>query len=163
MVSKKQMLTAVALIAIAMTTIAYAQVIMGTVTLTTDEVVQSIPSGSFNFPARSAGEKSLDDIVLNFSKGGFIGNETVWIRVELAVDEYEIYEGFHSLVVKVHNDSAVKAILTLHTPYDEFEVTVPSDPKTTVELHVELIYATGAKPITDATFRLRVAIVGLKQ
>jgi hypothetical protein len=161
MASKRQVFAATMLAAIAITAIAYAQVIMGTVTITTGEVVEEIPSKSFNFPARSAGSESLGNIVLNFSKGGFTAGDTVRIRVELAVDNADVYEGFRALVVKIVDGSAVKAILTLSTPYDEFTILV-SDPATTEKsLAVSLTYATGAKEIASATFRLRVTIVGL--
>ncbi|MEM1659494.1 MAG: hypothetical protein QW794_03815 [Thermosphaera sp.] len=160
MVRKSQVLAAAILAIIALSAIAYAHAIMGTVTLTTVEVVESIPSVTYTFPARSAGNKGLGDIVLNFSKGGFSAGDTVRVRVELAVDDPQIYEGFHSIVIRVRDGTTVKAILTLHTPYDEFTVSVPAS--LTKSLPVDLIYATGAKPVIGATFRLRVTIVGFE-
>jgi hypothetical protein len=160
--SKREVLVATMLAIVAITAIAYAQAVMGTVTITTDEVVQSIPGGTFIFPARSAGSVSLGNIVLNFSKGNLVAGSSVRIRVELAVDDANIYEGFRSLVVKVTDGSTVKAILTLSTPYDEFTITVPNPNTQQVTLPVELIYATGEKPISHATFRLLVTIVGVE-
>jgi hypothetical protein len=160
--SKREVLAATMLAIVAVVAIAYAQAIMGTVTITTGEVVQSIPGGTFTFPARSAGSVNLGNIVLDFSKGNISAGSTVRIRVELAVDNASIYEGFRSLVVQVTDGSTVKAILTLSTPYDEFTITVPSPNTQEVTLPVSLIYATGAKPISSATFRLRVTIVGVE-
>ena len=162
MVSKKQMFAAVALIAIAMTTIAYAQIIMGTITINTEEVVTSVPSYSLTIAARGAVEKNIGDIGLTFPANLRAGAPTYRVRVELAVDEYEIYEGLRALVVKVRQDSTVKAILTLNSPYDEFTLYVPDgDGPCSFSLPVDVIAAAGAKEVSG-TIRLRITILGVE-
>lgn len=159
-ISKKKVFAAVVLMAIALTTIAYAQLLLGVVTVTTEEAV-TIASWSDTFPARSTGNKTYDDkMTLNFSKGGFAANDVVRVKVELVIDDPRIHEGFTSLVVQVLNSSdSAKATLTLSTPYDEFEETVPS-PVAAISYKVKIVFATGEKELTDVSFKLSATIIG---
>jgi hypothetical protein len=162
MVSKKQMFAAVALIAIAMTTIAYAQIIMGTIAINTEGVVSSVPDFTLYIPKGGAVEKDIGNIELTFSENLRVGAPTYRVRVELAVDNYEIYEGLRALVVKVMQGSTVKAILTLNSPYDEFTLYVPAGVGAyPFSLPVDVIAAAGAKEVSG-TIRLRVTILGVE-
>lgn len=159
-ISKKRVFATVVLIIIAVTTIAYAQLLLGVVTVTTEEAV-TIASQADTFPARSTGNRTYDNMItLNFSKGGFIANDSVQVRIELVVDDPRIYEGFTSLVIEILNSTdAIKSTLTLSTPYDEFVETVPN-PAAATSYKVKIIFATGETELTDVTFKLSATIIG---
>jgi hypothetical protein len=158
-ISKKQVFAIVALMAIAATTVAYAQLLLGSVTVTTEEAV-AVTSWSDTFPARSTGNTTQNNVItLDFSKGGFTAGDNVRVRVELVVTDPKIYEGFKSLVIQVSNATAVKGTLTLNTPFDEFEETVPN-PVGTKSYNVEIIFATGELELTNVSFKLSATIIG---
>jgi hypothetical protein len=159
-INKKRVFATVALMVIAVTTIAYAQLLLGAVTVTTEEAV-TIASWADTFPARSTGNKTYSDkMTLNFSKGGFVANDSVRVRVELVVDDPRIHEGFTSLVIEILDAAdAIKSTLTLNTPYDEFEETVP-DPVAAKSYKVKIIFATGETELTDVPFKLSATIIG---
>jgi len=158
-INKKKVFAAVALMAIALTTIAYAQLLLGIVTVTTEEAVD-VTSWSDTFPARSTGNTTYSDaMTLNFSKGGFTAGDSVRVRVELVVDDARIYEGFLSLVIRVLDAGTAKATLTLTTPHDEFAETVPT-PVAAKSYSVELVFATGETELTNVSFKLSATIMG---
>jgi hypothetical protein len=158
--SKKQVLAATMLAIVAIAAIAYAQVIMGTVTLTTAELV-NVTDIKDTFPARSAGVRTYSDIItLNLTReAGFRDGDDVVVRVELVPLGAEVYAGFRSLVIQVFNptEDAV-ATLTLQTPYSDF--TIKDITLTTYNYSVRVIYATGEKTVT-ATLGLKATIVGV--
>ncbi|MCL6578985.1 MAG: hypothetical protein K6T73_06305 [Candidatus Bathyarchaeota archaeon] len=157
MVSKKQIFAAVALIAIAMTTIAYAQLLTGTITVTTEEVV-SAKTWTKVFPARGAFKRTESGVItLDFTKGGFATGDKVLVKVELVIDDPKIHE-LKSLVVKIKNATHTLAVLTLGTPYAEFEVTVPAG-STSVSYDAEIVAVTGEKAVST-TFKLSASIIG---
>ena len=158
MISKRQVFAAVALIAIAMTTIAYAQLLTGTITVTTEEVV-SVKTTTVTFPARGVFNRTVSEVIkLDFTKGGFQAGDEVLVKVELVIDDPTIHE-LRSLVVKIKDAStgAVVAVLTLGTPYDEFEVTVPDS--RVMKYDADIIAATGGKAVS-MKFRLSASIIG---
>ncbi|MFA5869283.1 MAG: hypothetical protein WC941_06230, partial [Candidatus Bathyarchaeia archaeon] len=118
--NKKQVFAAVALMAIAMTTIAYANLVLSAVTVTTEEAVTVTPFTD-KFPARGSGTKTYaNKIKLDFTKGGFAVGDSVLVRVELVVDDPNIYKGFKSLVLQVLEGATIETTLTLNTPYGVF-------------------------------------------
>ena len=157
MISKKKMFAAVALIAIAVTTIAYAQLYTGTITVTTEEVV-FVNTTTVYFPARGAFNRTVSDVItLDFSKGGFQPNEKVLVKVELVIDDPTIHE-LKSLAVKIKDASGDEvAVLTLGTPYDEFVVTVSDS--LVAKYNADIIAATGGKTVS-MTFKLSASIIG---
>lgn len=159
-ISKKRVFATVALIIIAVTTLAYAQLLLGVVTVTTEEAV-TIASQVDTFPARSTGNRTYDNMItLNFSKGGFVANDTVRVRIELVVDDPRIHEGFTSLVIEILNATdAIKSTLTLTSPYGEFEETVPN-PVAATSYKVKIIFATGETELTNIPFKLSATILG---
>jgi hypothetical protein len=159
-INKKRVFATVALMIIAVTTIAYAQLLLGVVTVTTEEAVTIAPQVD-TFPARSTGNKTYDNMItLNFLKGGFAANDSVRVRVELVVDDPRIHEGFTSLVIEILNATdSIKSTLTLNTPYGEFAETVPN-PVAAKSYNVKIIFATGETELTDVPFKLSATIIG---
>jgi hypothetical protein len=159
--SKRQVLAATVLTIIAVAAIAYAQTIMGTVTLTTAELV-NVADISDTFPARSAGERTYSSkITLDLTNNaGFQGGEDVVVRVELVPLGAEVYAGFRSLVIQVIPAGGADpvATLTLQTPYSDF--TIPDITPSTRSYDVKVIYATGEKTVT-AKLGLKATIVGV--
>jgi hypothetical protein len=156
MQSKSRIIAAAVIALIAITTMAYAQLYTGTVTVATEEVV-AVKSWTETFPARGAFTRTEPDVItLDFTKGGFQAGDKVLVKVELVIDDPKIYE-LKSLVVKIKYGGSAVAVLTLGTPYDEFEVTVP-DPVAAVSYSAEIVAATGEA--TDITFKLSASIIG---
>jgi hypothetical protein len=159
--SKKQVLAATMLAIVAIVAIAYAQAIMGTVTLTTAELVE-VSNIQDTFPARSAGERTYSStIALNLtSKAGFRSSDKVVVRVELVPLSAEVYAGFRSLVIQVipTGDTEPVATLTLQTPYSDF--TIQNTSPGTYTYDVKVIYATGEKTVI-AKLGLKATIVGV--
>lgn len=159
MIGRKRLFAALALIAIAMSTIGYATLLTGQITVTTEEVV-TVDDVSATFPARSAGSITfVDMITLDFTIGGFAGDDVVLMRVELVIDDPEIYEGFKSLVIQIRDGSTVEAVLTKNTLYDEFEVTVATTPASE-SYDVKVIFATGKKTLSNVPFKLSATVIG---
>ena len=163
MQGRSRKLAAAIMAIVAIATIAYAQATIPTLTINTADIVTNIPGGDLYIPARGAREVDIGNIELTFPDSNYLGL-TYRVRVELAVDEAEIYTGLRSLVVRVKDSSDnVKAILTLNTPYDEFTVTPSGNPPVVKSYSVHVTAAAGEKPISGATIRLRVTIVGVEQ
>jgi hypothetical protein len=159
MMNKKQVFAAVALMALAMTTIAYANLVLSAVTVTTEEAV-TVSSITGTFPARSAGARTYaDKVTLDFTKGGFAADDSVLVRVELVVDDPDIYKGFKSLVLQVKEGDVVETTLTLNTPYGVFTETV-GDPVAAKNYDVKIIFATDKEALTDVAFKLSASIIG---
>jgi hypothetical protein len=160
MQSRSRIIAAAVMALIAITTIAYAQVIMGSLTINTEEIVTTVPSETLYIPARGAVSKDIGNIVLTFPSN--YGGLKYRVRVELAVDDLDVYTGLRALVVRVGDEASPYAILTLNTPYDEFTLTIPSGGSTET-LPVHVVVAAGAKEVSSAVIRLRVTIVGVEQ
>jgi hypothetical protein len=156
MQSRSRIIAAAVMALIAITTMAYAQLYTGTVTVATQEVV-AVKSWTETFPARGAFTRTESDVItLDFTKGGFQAGDKVLVKVELVIDDPKIYE-LKSLVVKIKDSGgSVAAVLTLGTPYDEFEVIVPGS--LTKSYSAEIVAATGEA--TGITFELSASIIG---
>jgi len=156
--NKKQALIAFVLIAIATATIAYAQLLTGTFTVTTEEVVSITPITD-TFPARSSGNETYADVIaINFTKGGFVAGDSVTVAVELVVTDPTIYSGFLSLVIEVVDSGGnVAATLTENEPYADFALTV-SNPPATQYYSVKIIYQTGDTVLTNVTMKLSASV-----
>ena len=155
--NKKQTLIAFALIAMAATTIAYAQLLTGTFTVTTEEAV-SISPITDTFAARSSGNETYSNVIaINFTKGGFVAGDKVTVAVELVVTDPTIYSGFLSLVIEVVDSGGnVKATLTKNEPYADFALTLSS--LTTQYYSVKIIYQTGDTVLTNVTMKLSASV-----
>jgi hypothetical protein len=156
---KKQVFAAAMLAIIAMVAIAYAQNIMGTVTLTTVEPV-TVSNITDTFPARSAGVRTYPNIIALelSSSNGFRSGDDVVVRVELVPYDAKVYAGFRSLVIQILYAANVRATLTLQTPYSDF--TLENIATQLYSFDVVVIFATGKEPVT-ATLGLKVTIVGI--
>lgn len=158
--SGKRVLTAMALIAVALSVTAYATAIGGASAVSTDEISVTYSlsglSGENIFPTGSAVERSIGTITLgNFDNAGLAENDNIRVRFELILDDPDIYRGLRSLVVKIENSTpATVALLTPNTVYDEvvekIDVSV-SD----IVYNVKVIAAAGHKKLTGVSFRVR--------
>lgn len=159
--SKSRVLAAAVMAVIAITAIAYAQNIMGSITVETKEAV-TVNDISGTFPARSAGVREYDDVItLSLTtSNGFQDNDDVVVRVELVPLDAEVYAGFRALTIQIIYGSDPVATLTMNTPYDEFTVEdIDTDPGE-YTYDVKIIFATGSKEVT-ANIGLKVTIVGV--
>jgi len=157
MISKRKVFAAVLLATIAMATIAYAQLLTGTVSVTTIEAVSVASSWDLGkIPARSAGSETKS-CAINFtltSNNGFTSGDKVLVAVELVVDDPNMYKGFKAFVVQItgpNYTSTVQALLTLNHPYAEFEIT------TADKLYMydaKVIYSAGSKEVSSVTIHL---------
>ena len=159
MQGRSRKLAAAIMAMIAITTIAYAQAIMGTITLSTAEAV-SVSAITDTFPARSAGVREYTNTIgLDLSNGkGFKSGDDVVVRVELVPLDAEVYAGFRALIIQIVNAGGPVATLTMNTPYAEFKEKNISPG--TYNYNVKIIFATGYETVT-ATIGLRVTIVGI--
>jgi hypothetical protein len=163
MISKKQMFAAVALIAIAMTTIAYAMQFTAAVTITTEKVlyVKDTPT-NIKVPAGGAQKETIEAfIALNLAAGNLKKDDTLRIGVELLPLDMGIYE-FSTFVVhiKEHVGGKVVATITKNMLADEFEVTVP-DSAGLVYYDAELIFVARDKAETTAVFKFGATILSV--
>jgi hypothetical protein len=153
--SKRQVLAATMLAIIAITAIAYAQLVTGTITVTTKDrvTVSNIDIGTV--PARAAGNKTAEEAI-TVDLSGLTGKAL--IGVELVADDLKIYEGFKAFVVQIKNatdpSKPVVTVLTLSNPYAEFEVWCGASHK----FDVTVIYAAGSMPVTSVTVHLGATI-----
>ena len=154
------MLAAAVMAVIAITAIAYAQNIMGSITVAIVEMVNVNDIGPYNFPARSAGVRTYEDVItLSLTtSNGFQDKDDVVVRVELVPLDAEVYAGFRALTIQIIYGSDPVATLTMNTPYDEFTITNLSP--NTYTYGVRIIFATGSKEVT-ADIGLKVTIVGV--
>lgn len=167
-INKKRVFATVALMIIAVTTIAYAQMTMGTLTVTTTDLA-AVSVGSMSLgtiPNRSAASKIFDNATtITTGDSSFVGvNATV--KCEVLVGNADILKAFRSLVIEIRVSDGVantaggtvKARLSLNSPYDEFELTLP-DVASPAKYDVVVTCNTGEKTLTSATFSLSVDIV----
>jgi hypothetical protein len=159
MQGRSRKLAAAIMAMVAITTIAYANAIMGTITLSTAEAVW-VSDITDIFPARSAGVREYAaKITLDLSGGkGFKDHDDVVVRVELVPLDAEVYAGFRALIIQIVRGGTVKATLTMNTPYAEFKETDIT--LGTYNYDVRIIFATGYETVT-ATIGLNVMIVGI--
>jgi hypothetical protein len=152
--SKRQVLAATMLAIIAITAIAYAQLMTGTITVTTKERVTVTDINIGTVPARAAGNKTVEGAI-TVDLSGLNGASKALIGVELVADDLKIYEGFKAFVVQIKNaTNSVVAVLTLSNPYAEFEVGCG----TSHTFNVTVIYAAGSMPVTDVRVHLGATI-----
>jgi hypothetical protein len=87
-------------------------------------------------------------MVIDFTKGGFVGGESVRVKVELIITDPKIGE-FRSLTINIYNanTSTLVATLTKDTPVAYFTETVPTPPGKYF-YNVEVVFQTGATDIT---------------
>jgi len=143
--------------AIALSTIGYASLTLGTITVTTKEIatvsIDNLNLGTL--PARSAGSKTFSNALsLAFDKA-FAAGTAVTIKTELIISNSNVYKGFRSFVVQVKDGSKVKATLTLNSPYDEFTYTIGTAGETKTYCLL-VTYATDATLLTDVVLQLSV-------
>jgi len=153
-------LVAAVMAVIAITAIAYAQNIMGSITVAIVEMVNVNDIGPYNFPARSAGVRTYENVIaLYLTEGnGFKRNDDVVVRVELVPLDAEVYAGFRALTIQIIYGTNPVATLTMNTPCAEF--TIENITPGTYQYHVKIIFATGEKTMT-VHIRLKVTIVGI--
>jgi len=158
--SKSRVLAAAVMAVIAITAIAYAQTIMGSITVATKEAVTVNDIGEIKFPARSAGVRTYEDVItLSLTtSNGFQDKDDVVVRVELVPLDAEVYAGFRALTIQIIYGTNPVATLTMNTPCAEF--TIENITPGTYQYHVKIIFATGEKTMT-VHIRLKVTIVGI--
>jgi len=163
--NKKRVFAALMLIAIALTTLAYAQLFTGEVTIDTEQVL-FIDTGTVSTTAPAGGSQKFnftEFMELNLTQGGLSAGDKLLVRVEIVPLDDKIFE-FRSLVVRiVQNLTTVKAVLTKHMLADEFEVTVPS-PVTGVAKYMydaEMICVSSDKKPLTAKFRFSATILSV--
>jgi len=156
---KGKILAALALITVVLSTIGYAQLQFGIFIVTTEEIaIVSVDNMDFGtLPWKSAGTKTFSEAInINFNEAFEAGTE-VTIKTELVIWDSDVYKGFRALVVLVKESGGTKAVLTLNSPYAEFDYTIETAGES-ILYDVKVIYATGCKTIKDVTFQLSVDI-----
>jgi len=155
MANMKQVFAAAMLAAIAITAIAYAQLLTGTITVDTEErlAVQSTMNLD-KIPARAVHSQTFQKAI-NVTLTDISGSNAL-IGVELVADDLDIYKGFRAFVVQIKPSGGgdVLAVLTLSNPYAEFELNCGSD----YNLDVVVIYAAGTQPVSNVNVRLGATI-----
>jgi glyoxylate carboligase len=162
---KKQVFAAAILAIIAITAIAYAQLLTGTITVSIEstekrlQVQSSMPIGTV--PARAAGSKTFEKAINVTLQDG----EKALIGFELVADDLNIYKGFRAFVVRIENQNDTTTlfdgvvVLTLNNPYAEietFSITASTEGK--YWLKVTVTYAAGEVTVDNVNVRLRVTI-----
>jgi len=160
MASKKQVLAAAMLAAIAITAIAYATITTNSFGISAESVTVKLNTFTLKIPAPGGAyttDRTGDD-ALKITFPSALASQTVRLRAELVVDG-ELYQKLRALTVKVGPVNSPKAILTLNNPWDEFTDSVPSASPYTLSYDVRVIAAAGADGV-DGTVMLRVVPVG---
>jgi hypothetical protein len=151
--SKREVLLATVLAAIAITAIAYAHLLTGAITITRESAIDvKTPTIKIPWLPGSGGvfnRTAYDVIEIDFSKGGFQQGDKVLVRVEL-LPSAKAY-ALKALLIKFKNATSSGqgvtfaspstsdnvAVLTLNNPYDEFVVQLTrSDAKLVLDAEV---------------------------
>jgi len=161
MESGKRVLTAMALIAVALSVTAYATAIGGASAVSTDEISVNYSLSSVSkFPTKSAVQENIGTIKLsNLLNAGLAENDNIRVRFELILDNPDIYNGLKSLVVEIGKASGgsttgVVALLTPNTVYDEVVEKLGTGADN-ITYNVKVIAVGGDKKLTDVSFRVR--------
>lgn len=156
---KGKILPALALVTVVLSTIGYATLQFGIFIVTTKEIatvsVDNMDLGTL--PCKSASTKTFSDAIEIAFDDAFEAGTEVTIKIELVIWDSDLYKGFRALVVLIKDGGATKAVITLNSPYDEFDYTINIAGETKL-YDVMVIYATGSRTITDATFQLSVDV-----
>lgn len=167
MESGKRVLTAMALMAVALSVTAYATAIGGASAVSTDEISVIYRHDDTTglktvekFPTKSAIEENIGTITLgNLGNAGLAENDNIRVGFELILDDPDIYKGLKSFVVEIGKASGgsttgVVALLTPNTVYDEVIEELYAGAGD-ITYNVKVIAAAGHKKLTDVSFRVR--------
>lgn len=157
---KGRILTALALVTVVLSTIGYAHIQLGMFIVTTKEIatvsVDNMDLGTL--PQKSAGTKTFSDAINITFDDAFEAGTEVTIKAELVIWDSDVYRGFRALVILVKDSGGgTKAVLTLNSPYAEFDYTIETAGETKL-YDVKVNYATGCTTLTGVTFQLSVDI-----
>lgn len=157
---KGKILAALALVTVVLSTIGYAQLQFGMFIVTTKEIATvSIDDMDFGtLPKRSSGTECFSEAINIAFEEDFEAGTEVTIKTELVIWDSDVYRGFRALVVLVkESGGGTKAVLTLNSPYAEFDYTIETAGETKL-YNVKVIYATGSKTLKNVTFQLSVDV-----
>ena len=164
LVSGKKLLATLILIALAVPLTGYGYLLMGSLTVTTEEAV-AVSDASITLPARCSGTDTFTGVItLDFTKGGFAVGDQVVVLTELVPTDIKIVQGFRYITVEVLDGGNVVATMTLSTPQAEFTVTVPDDgtgnpAAKTYDLRVT--WMTGPSQVTNAVLKVSAQIAAI--
>jgi sulfate adenylyltransferase subunit 1 (EFTu-like GTPase family) len=125
LVSGKRLLATLLLIVLAVPLTGYGYLLMGSLTVTTEEAV-TVSDFTITLPTRCSGTDTFTGaITLDFSKGGFQVGDQVVVLTELVPTDVKIIQGFRYITVEVVDPATgnIVTTMTLTTPHGEFTVT----------------------------------------
>ena len=142
---------------------AYGYLLLGKLTVTTEEIVTVQPI-TVNVQPSSSGSDSYSNVItFDYTRGGFEGGEEVLIRCELLLNDTKIFQAFRSLAVEIQDPDRNLNItcLTLANPVKEFVATVPSPPSAK-SYNVTVIWQSTDNPPSQVELNIdaKVVVIG---
>ncbi len=165
MFETKQVIAAVLLIAVALSTVGYADATFGTSVTTVNVSISANLSNPPTIPKRTTWATSITNGLTLSGLGNLQENDELRIRVELVVDR-TLAESVRNIIVVIDNNdvgsnkgqgdnsyTTADTILTLNKPWSEFNYTVQNG-DSEKSWNVYVIIMAGDKTVSSGTFTI---------